>query len=127
MPIWYLRPVVVLSILLGLSAIANVFFLYFSGRTAGKYAAESKIDELQSSLFAATTANAVSKALAERNEQDRLLNLESLNRIAERAQETRYIYRTAAAAAPLAENNCAPGKGRQDAVNKTLGPVDGRL
>jgi hypothetical protein len=127
MPIWYMRPIVILSIALGLSLLINVAFLYFTGRAAGKNSNQAQIESLQASLAAVNMSQAVSKALAERAESDRKAEIDALDRIVENAKETRIIYRTAVKNAPIDGANCAPGAERQAAVNKTLGPAEDKL
>ena len=119
-PFWY-RPIFIVSALLGLSFIANVVGLYWLGRNNGAAEKELQVEALQSQVVGFEKAAAVNGALADRSDKQRYELLDELVSIADRAQQTKIIYRQAAAAAPL-PFGCEPGQARMEAVNAGLGP-----
>ena len=121
-PFWY-RPIFIVSALLGLSLIANVFGLYWLGRNTGAAKKELQVEALQTQVAGFEQAAAVNKVLADRSDKQRYAILDELVAIADRAQNTKIVYRQAAAAAPL-PTGCEPGQARMDAVNAGLGPKD---
>lgn len=120
---FYQRPLFIVSAALVLSALLNVGFLVYTGWQWGEKKVEAKLAAAESKLAAANTALAVTGVMAEKAEERRLEVLDELASIAERARETRVIYKNAAAAAPL-DASCKPGIGRVQAVNANLGPGD---
>lgn len=120
---FYYRPLFIVSVALGLSALINVALLVHAGKQWGEAKAEAKLDIAEKELAAAKQSMAISGALAKITMQDRAVVLDELAGIAKRARQTRVIYKNAAAAAPL-DASCAPGIGRMQAVNTALGPGD---
>lgn len=114
-----LKPIAILSIALGVSLLANVGFLYFAGRSAGKAASAETIQTLETNLASAQQTNAVGAALAKARDEQRASLLAAVNDIAAEGVRTNTIYKTIAVANPLAAN-CAPGKERIDTVNNAL-------
>ena len=110
----------VLALLVSLGG--NAFFFYHAAKTAGLNEGEAERKVLAANVDALQQDAAVTKALSKRAVADNSALLQSLELIAERGQETRTIYRTVAAKAPLALA-CAPGQERMDAVNAALGPI----
>lgn len=119
-PALLLRPTVLLSVALAISALGNVFFLYHTGKAAGEHRADAKLAAATQRAEKAEQAEAVSKALMDMGIEDHAHLLNELAAISERGQQTRVVYRAAAAKAPLPVN-CAPGQERVNAVNATLG------
>ena len=120
---FYYRPLFIVSVALGLSALINVALLVHAGKQWGAAQAEAKLDLVEKDLAATKQSMAISGALAKMSLQDRAAVMDELAGIAERARQTRVVYKTAAAAAPL-DANCAPGIGRMQAINAALGPGD---
>lgn len=107
------KYVALLAVLLLLSMASNAWQAYraFTQPVRAENAALSRaLDQING--IAASRARDDAKLLA------------SLQVIADRGQQVRTIYRTAAASAPLADQ-CAPGAARVDAVNTALGPITG--
>ena len=111
-----------LSLALLFSLGGNAFFFYHIAKKAGLSEGEAERKTLAANNAGLEMDAGITKALSERASEDNTVLMSKLESIAVRGQETRTIYRTAAAQAPLAPN-CGPGKLRMDAVNKGLGPV----
>lgn len=122
MPFYY-RPLFIVSVVLGLSLLANVFGLYWMGRQSGAAEKAQQVEALQGQVNGFERAAAVNSALADRSDKQRYALLDELSSIADRAQNTKIIYRAAAAAAPL-PTGCEPGQARMEAVNTGLGPKE---
>lgn len=106
------RTVVLLSLLCLVLATLNVWQLY--------RALTAPLRSENKALAAAL--DRVNGLAAARNRDDAQL-LDRLDAIATRGERVRTVYRTAAAAEPLAAQ-CAPGQARIDAVNAGLGPEE---
>lgn len=121
-PFWY-RPIFLVSMGLLLSALLNVWFLYSAGKHSGEAKAAEQVAALQTKVSGFEVTAAVNTELAKRAETLNMSVLNELESIADRARETRIVYKEAARRAPLSAN-CAPGDARVEAVNATLGPGD---
>lgn len=111
-----------LSLALALSLGANVLQLRAAWVGQGRAEGKAERDQLAAKVDGLTRTNAVNEALAKRADADNLGLLNDLSAIVERGRVTRVVYRTKAAATPLAAN-CAPGQDRVDAENQILGPL----
>lgn len=102
--------VAILVLLLAFSAWLNVwqYGRHAAAKAEGNAAAYAQI--------ASTNAD-----IAKQAQQDSAGLITQLQAIADRGKQVKVIYRAAAAQAPLPDQ-CAPGQGRIDAVNKALGP-----
>lgn len=107
------RYVVLLLVLLLLSVAGNVW---------QAYRAMTRPARVENAAL--TRALDQITGIAERRDRDDAQLIASLQSIADRGQQVRTIYRTAAAQAPL-DGKCAPGQARVDAVNAALGPITG--
>ncbi|KFN42336.1 hypothetical protein [Arenimonas oryziterrae] len=110
-----------LALALLLSIAGNTWQLWHSGVAAGRAEGEATITQLRDTNAGLAKTAAVNSAIAVVAKEQNLALVNDLAAIAERARGERIVYRTAAAAAPLAPN-CAPGQARMDAVNAMLGP-----
>lgn len=120
------NAIVGLSAALLLSLAGNVWQLWNAGVKSGKQTAAADLAVVNGSLQQLRKAQEDSAALAAKSRTDHTALLAELAAIAERGREVRVVYKTIAAAAPLAPN-CAPGKARIDAVNAALGAPESRL
>lgn len=103
----------------------NVFFIWHDGKQRGEAKGETERVALQSQNVSLAQNVAITQALSKQARADNSGLLKDLSEIADRGQQFHVEYGTAAAKAPL-KIECAPGKGRVDAVNKLLGPKDGK-
>jgi hypothetical protein len=110
-----------LGLALALSLGANAWQLYRAGIASGEAAGAAERQQLADDNSDLRVREAVSLALAGQAADDNAGLVAQLDAIAERSRQVRIVYRTAAAAAPLAAG-CAPGPERMDAVNQGLGP-----
>lgn len=108
------RAVALLSLLCLVLATLNVWQLYRA--LTAPLRGENKA--LASALDRIT-------GLAAARDRDDAQLLDRLAEIAARGERVRTVYRSAAAADPLAPQ-CAPGQARIDAVNAGLGPEEGK-
>lgn len=113
------RIVLALAIALALSLGANVLLVRARWIAEGEARNQAELDRANAAIAQYSEQAAVTEAISKRAAQDNTLLLEHLSEIAKRAQQTKVIYRTAAAEAPLPVN-CAPGKARVEAVNAIL-------
>jgi outer membrane lipoprotein-sorting protein len=120
---FYYRPIFLISAGLLLSTFLNVWFLYSAGKHSGEAKAAAQVTALQAKVTGYEVTATVNTELAKRAETLNMSVLNELEVIAERARETKVVYKDAARRAPLA-SNCAPGAERVNAVNLTLGPGD---
>lgn len=100
---------------LALSLIANVWLLQRLGHATGKAAGEIQAAVERGRAEALARQADQMTRLATLAEEDRSAVLQDLERIAERGQQARIVYRDRISQLPAA--SCAPGRERMDAVN----------
>lgn len=116
------KLIVVLILGLTLSLVGNVLQLRSKWIGEGKALGDVERRQLTQENANYRQKAAINAAIALQAHADNRDILNRLDGIAARAQETRVIYRTVAAKAPLG-TQCAPGQQRMDAVDAGLGPL----
>jgi hypothetical protein len=105
-----------------LASMAGNFLLVRSAWIAhGEAKGQKAREKLERENASLTRKIEIDAALAAQAKPQNEQLLADLRDIAERGQQTRVIYRQAAAKSPLAAV-CVPGQARMDAVNAGLGP-----
>ena len=108
-----------LGLALALSLLLNVWLAKTYWTAQGEARGEIERQALAQQVSSLERAQAVTGALAEQGQADHSSLLAELDAIRARGQQTRVVYRTVAAQAPIPEG-CQPGADRVRAVNAGL-------
>lgn len=108
-----------LALALVLSLGANVLQLRAAWVGEGKAQGQAARESLAAANESLTRDAAINAGIAKTARIDATGLLSRLDAIADRGEQVRVIYRTAAARTPLAAN-CAPGTARVDSINQGL-------
>lgn len=108
-----------LPLALALSLTLNAWQLHRHGQVTGKAAGELQAAVERGKAEALAERADQMTRLATLAEEDRSAVLQDLERIAERGQQARIVYRDRISQLPAA--SCAPGRERMDAVNALVG------